>query len=342
MNKPFISICIITRNEEKNLLKTLEYLSKQTYGKENFEIIIVDWNSNDNTVNKAEKFLTEQQINHKIISEKDCENKRWWYWYGHSFARNISIDNVSDKSKYVAQIDADCRADEHWLENLVSKMEFSWKDECIAWAWGPRLVENQWGISKFELMLNNYFCSKIMTLWNPAYCVRNWLKYIPSIAWYNSIYKAEIIKKYMFNTTYATFFDDIEINYRLTNDWYKFLYCPEAKIWHRLEDNFWQFLKHLQKYWWWAAKMTKYYKKIPRLYVVLSLWYLLYTVALIPLLFWSWIFVLPYGLVFLLATAVFVENIRKTKSLVSLRVYPLVFLHPLMYGWGFIKEYFKK
>ena len=39
------------------------------------------------------------------------------------------------------------------------------------------------------------------------------LKYIPSIAGYNSIYKAEIIKKYMYSTKYAFFFDDIEINF---------------------------------------------------------------------------------------------------------------------------------
>lgn len=88
--------------------------------------------------------------------------------------------------------------------------------------------------------------------------------------------------------------------------------------------------------------MVKYHHDIPRLYVYLSVCYLLYTIALIPLLFLSWIFILPYVLVFLLATAVFIENIKKTKNLVSLWVYPLVFLHPLMYGWGFIKELFKK
>jgi len=342
MGKDFISICIITKNEEIYLLKTLEYLSKQTYWKENFEIIIVDGNSNDNTIKSTDEFLRKEWIRHTIVNEKKYENKRWWYAYGHSFARNISIDLVSKKSKYVAQIDADCRADGKWLENLWKKIKVAENDDKIAWAWWPRLVETEWKISKFELMLNNYFCSYIMTLWNPAYCVRRWIKYIPSIAWYNSIYKADIIKKYMFNTVYATFFDDIEINYRLSKDGYKFLYCPEAKIWHRLDETFWQFLKHMQKYGWWAAKMTKYYREIPRLYVHLSLCYLLYTIALIPLLFWSRIFILPYILVFILATAVFIENIKRTKSLVSLWVYPLVFLHPLMYGWWFIKELIKK
>lgn len=340
MKKDFISICIITRNEEKYLLKTLEYLVDQTYGKENFEIIIVDWDSKDNTIQSSKAFLTKHGIAHKVINEKDYPNKWWGYSYGHSFARNVSLDNVSSDAKYIAQIDADCRADQQWLENLRQKIKNS--DENIAWAGGPRLVETQWNISKFELMLNYYFTSPIMTMWNPAFCVRKGLKYIPSIAGYNSIYKAEILKNSMFNTAYATFFDDIEINYRLSKEWYKFLYCPEAKIWHRLEESFLDFYRHMIKYGWGAAKMTKYYKRIPRLYVHLSVSYLLYTLALIPLLFWSRIFILPYTLVLLLATAVFVENRKKTKSLISLWVYPLVFGHPLMYGWGFIREMLRK
>ncbi|MCR5412456.1 MAG: glycosyltransferase [Patescibacteria group bacterium] len=60
MSKPFISICIITKDEEKNLLKTLEYLNKQSYGKEHFEIIIVDGNSKDNTIKSADEFLNKE------------------------------------------------------------------------------------------------------------------------------------------------------------------------------------------------------------------------------------------------------------------------------------------
>ena len=342
MKKDYISVCIITKNEEKYILQTLKGVCKQTYWKENYEVIIVDGNSSDNTVDFAHAYLTEQWVTRKIINEKHYKNKWWWVTYWPTFARNVSIDVASPESKYIAQIDADCRADEHWLEKLHEKIKSAEKDDKIAWAWWPRYVETKWDISKFELMLNYYFCSYIMTLWNPAFCEVKWLKYIPSIAWYNSIYKANILRKYMFNTAYPDFFDDIEINYRLTKDGYKFLYCPEAKIWHRLEETIWQFLRHMAKYWKWAARMVKYHHDIPRLYVYLSVCYLLYTIALIPLLFLSWIFILPYVLVFLLATAVFIENIKKTKNLVSLWVYPLVFLHPLMYGWGFIKELFKK
>lgn len=342
MSQPFVSVCIITKNEEKNLLKTLESVIKQTYNKESFEIIVVDGDSKDKTIAWADALLTQAGVKHLIVNEKEYPNKRGGYEYGHSFARNVAVDLVSEKSKYVLQIDADCRAAPDRIQKLVDKMENEGQSKNIAGAWWARLVETKEKISKFELMLNYYFCSPIMTLWNPAFCERQGLKYISSIAGYNSIYKTSLIKKYRFNTKYATFFDDIELNYRLEKDGFLFLYCPEAKIWHRLEENFSQFLQHLQTYGGGAAKMTKCYHTIPRLYVVFSLGYILYTIALYPLLLLSISFLLPYGMVFVLAILVFVENIKKTKSLISLYVFPLVFLHPLMYGWGFIKEIVKK
>jgi glycosyltransferase involved in cell wall biosynthesis len=76
MKKDFISLCIITKDEEKYLLKTLNYLINQSYGKENFEIIIVDGNSKDNTIETTKTFLSQNTIDHKVVNEKDHPNKR--------------------------------------------------------------------------------------------------------------------------------------------------------------------------------------------------------------------------------------------------------------------------
>jgi hypothetical protein len=67
-------------------------------------------------------------------------------------------------------------------------------------------------------MLNYYFTSAIMTLGNPAFTVRNDIKFVESLAGYNSIYKLEILKKYMYSTAYAFNNDDIEINFRIRRD----------------------------------------------------------------------------------------------------------------------------
>ena len=340
-NKPYVTIGLIARNEEKYIIHTLKYLAQQSYGKEWFEIIIADGWSTDRTREISEDFLEHEHISHKIINERHYKNLWNGVPYGPSFGRNVIITEAASKSKYIAWIDADCRADIYRLEKLVARME--WTDNAIIAAWWPRLVETQWPISKRELMVNYYFTSAIMTMGNPAFTTRNDIQFVESLAGYNSIYKIDMIKKYMYSTRYAFNNDDIEINFRIRKDWYKLAYTPEAKIYHRQNETVGQFLKHLIAYGEWAARTTKIHKAFPRIYVPLSVCYFLYSLLLLitlPL-FWPLV-LLPYILVLLLSIAVFIENIKKTRSLQSLKVFVLVFAHPFMYGYGFIREMFKK
>ena len=340
-NKPYITIGIIARNEEKYIIHTLKYLAQQSYGKEHFEIVIADGWSSDRTREVSQQFLDQEHISHKIINEREYKNLWKGVPYGPSFWRNVIITEASSKSSYIAWIDADCRADSHRLEKLVTKIE--WTDDTIIAAWWPRLVETQWHISKRELMVNYYFTSAIMTMGNPAFTTRNDVQFVESLAWYNSIYKIDMIKKYMYSTRYAFNNDDIEINFRIRKDWYKLAYSPEAKIYHRQDETIWQFLVHLVAYGEWAARTTKIHKAFPRIYVPLSVAYFFYSLLLLILLpiFWP-IVLLPYILVLFLSLAVFIENIKKTKSLQSLKVFALVFAHPFMYAYGFVREMLKK
>ena len=57
ITKPFVTIWIIARNEANNIWRTLEYLIEQTYGKDSFEILVIDWNSTDKTIEVAENIL---------------------------------------------------------------------------------------------------------------------------------------------------------------------------------------------------------------------------------------------------------------------------------------------
>ncbi len=339
--KPYVTIGIIVRNEEKYILGTLKYLVQQSYGKDNFEIIIADGWSTDHTREFSIDFLQREHITHKVINEREYPNKRKGVPYWPSFGRNVIIVEASIRSEYIAWIDGDCRADLHWLERLVHKIH--WTDATIVAAGWPRLVETQWHISSRELMINYYFTSRIMTMWNPAFAVMENVQFVESLAGYNSIYKIDVIKKYMYSTRYAFNNDDIEINFRIRKDWYKLAYAPEAKIYHRQNETVCEFLRHLVAYGEWAARTCKIHKAFPRIYVPLSVWYFLYTLLLIILLPLQWpIFLIPYILVFFLSVAVFVENIKKTKSWQSLKVFILVFAHPFMYGYGFVREMFRK
>ena len=95
MTKPFFSIVIPTLNEESSLPKLLSDLSLQTF--KNFEVIIVDGNSEDKTIIKS-KYYSKQFISLTIITSK---------------TRNVSTQrNKGGKiaiGKYIVFMDADER-----------------------------------------------------------------------------------------------------------------------------------------------------------------------------------------------------------------------------------------
>lgn len=73
-----ISVVIRTFNEEKHLGEVLEALKKQTY--KNFEIIIVDSESTDNTIEIVKKYDT------KIVNIKKVD-------FDYSYASNVGVKN---------------------------------------------------------------------------------------------------------------------------------------------------------------------------------------------------------------------------------------------------------
>lgn len=106
-----ISIIIPVYNAEKYIGKCLNSIKKQTYS--NYEIIIVDDGSKDNSLKICEKFKNENKnIILKIFTQK---NK------GPSSARNKGIVNA--KGDYITFVDSDDYLEENLLENLLNGRE---------------------------------------------------------------------------------------------------------------------------------------------------------------------------------------------------------------------------
>jgi glycosyltransferase involved in cell wall biosynthesis len=104
-----LSIVIITLNEEKRIARLLSDLSCQTY--QDFEVIVVDSNSDDRTCNVAEKYrpaLPELTV-HTMETR------------GVSLGRNTGAQLA--KHERLLFLDADVRLDKDFLENAMSKLE---------------------------------------------------------------------------------------------------------------------------------------------------------------------------------------------------------------------------
>jgi len=107
-----ISIIVPTKNEERNINNLIAALKNLDYPEANYEVIIVDDNSNDDTFNLANN-LTNKLANFTVFraTDKKYDRKRGALDYG----------ILRTKHPNIALTDADCMPEKNWLMYLSSK-----------------------------------------------------------------------------------------------------------------------------------------------------------------------------------------------------------------------------
>lgn len=110
---PLVSIVIPVYNAEQFLPETIESVLKQTY--ENWELILVNDCSSDNSKGAAKKYLKDKRI-HWIDMTKNS---------GAAMSRNKGIDSA--KGRFIAFLDAD----DLWVKNKLEKqVRFMLEKDC--------------------------------------------------------------------------------------------------------------------------------------------------------------------------------------------------------------------
>lgn len=98
--KELISVCITTKNEERYIESCLKSILNQTYdGKE--EIIVADSNSNDKTVEIAEKYADKIIVKDSTIAQ----------------GRNLAAKHA--KGNILCFVDADVILSKNWFDTLI-------------------------------------------------------------------------------------------------------------------------------------------------------------------------------------------------------------------------------
>lgn len=148
--KPFFSIVVPCLNEEKHLPHLLEDLSKQTFS--NFEIIVIDGLSEDNTIAVAKSFKSKFP-NIKVF-KSSIRNV--------SFQRNMGADH--SEGTYIIFNDADNRIPSYFLEGVHYQLQVKKYDLFTTWC-------NPDTNNRSDKTISNYFNFLIETaslLNNPA------------------------------------------------------------------------------------------------------------------------------------------------------------------------------
>ncbi|MGN6539207.1 MAG: glycosyltransferase [Ginsengibacter sp.] len=113
----FISIIIPARNEEKDIGLCIQSIISQTLPSNNFEIIVVNDHSTDNTTNVVLSF---KQKNIHLINLEDFTKDQILNSYK---KKSIETAMRFAKGELIVTTDADCLAPQKWLETLAAFYE---------------------------------------------------------------------------------------------------------------------------------------------------------------------------------------------------------------------------
>ena len=208
--KPLVSIIIVTLNREKELLKCLESLNQQTY--QNYEVIILDNNSNDNTI---------KSINKKFPFVKIYKAKKN---LGTSYPRNAGVK--FSNGDLIWFLDSDVYLKD---SSVLNEYVYKYFDTSIADAIGGEGVldknHNIIGTKKLKLYKNGMIKGFIDKSVNIS-CTK-------IIATCNLLIKKDLfIKAGGFDHFYFFYLEDIDLTYRLSNLTNKIFYVPKCKVVH--------------------------------------------------------------------------------------------------------------
>lgn len=197
-----ISIIIPIYNGERTIKACLKSISSQTY--KNYELIIVDNNSTDQTKEIVNKFQIRDQRIHYIFEKQQ----------GRGVARNTGIKCA--KGEIIIMTDADCIVPQNWIEELTK----------------PIIYENEKAVMGGEYdLVQNYWTKKIQNASEEFIKINIYNDiYIHHLDTKNFAIKASIIKRYLFDSN-IMYMEDFALYVKLNNVC-KIRFLSDVKVGH--------------------------------------------------------------------------------------------------------------
>jgi len=221
----FISVIICTYNRCESLCNTLDSLIRQKNIDFEYEIIIVDNNSKDNTKEILYSYIQKFKLKLKYFFE---------YQQGLSYARNIGIKEA--KGSILIFTDDDCILDENWLSN-INKCFQNYNCDGIGGRILPLYPENtpKWIIDNKDLLGGPIVMFDYGEL-NLAYDSKTMFPFVGA----NLSFKKNCFDEFgLFSTNLGAgsgaLGEDTDFFKRLEKAGKKLYYCGEALAWHPVE-----------------------------------------------------------------------------------------------------------
>jgi glycosyltransferase involved in cell wall biosynthesis len=134
INAKHISVIIPVRNEEDAILDCLKSIEKQSYNKENYEILVIDDNSTDNTFQIVKEFIENTSVDINLFKLNEAETKKE--------ALKLGLEKA--RFPIIVTTDGDCVYQKDWLTAIGGEIE---GDDMLI---GPVMFRSSTGL------LNNF------------------------------------------------------------------------------------------------------------------------------------------------------------------------------------------
>jgi len=242
-NRKPLTVVIPTKNSGKSLEDCLKSLQQQTY--KNFDILIVDGYSTDNTVDIAKKFKA------KVVYD-DGKTR--------ASACNKALEIVG--TPYIAFTDDDAIPFKDWVEKIVKFFE---SHNCVS-VGGINFSPPDDSI--FAKSVDVLFSSKLVAGKSRYGKVWDKVREINHNPGCNVAYKTSIIRKIGFDEDLPTA-EDVVLDYKIKKSGGKIYFSPDIKVYHRRRNNLKSLFKQIYKYGLGRAIANKRYKELKSLLHIL-------------------------------------------------------------------------
>lgn len=316
-NYPFVTMIIVMRNEEKYIRQCLESVIRQDYPKDKFEIIIIDGESDDNSLEIIKEYTKDYDI--KIINNKRRILAAGW---------NIGIKAA--KGEIVIRPDAHSYIESDFIKKNVKTLISQPNAICVG--------------GKIESISLDGVIAKSITnvlsspfgVGNSYFRIGSKAKYVDTVAY--GAYRKEIFEKVGYFNEELERNQDLELHSRIKKIGGKFYFNPEIKSYYFTRSTIKGFMRQAFRNGKWNIITLNWQKE------ALSLRHMIPCIFVFSLLFnllisfyvKKWFYILEFELIlYLLGVIIATLKIVKHNGLKYLLTTPLLFpiLH-ISYGIG--------
>ena len=238
MNKQKLFIILITYNNGEAITSCLVSLHKQSWN--NYRLLIIDNNSQDNTLTIVESFLSKNQ---KLKSKTQLIKNRENLGFAKANNQGIKIALADNETFAVLLINPDT----YFSQNLLQAGIETLKKNPDTGACCPKILypnKKIWWIgthifTRKELFLGStYSIAKHVNKGETLPSFSKVYKEVQALTGCAMFIRTEIIKKVgLLNEKYFMYAEDIDYSLRLSKACYKLLLFTDATVFHEIKDN---------------------------------------------------------------------------------------------------------